>query len=224
MSSGTDLASYIDHTLLKPEATEEDVKRICEEAIQYGFKTVCLYPKYMPLATKLLKGKKTIPIAVVDFPLGKGNAFKKAKEAKDAVEKGAQEIDMVLNYKALMQKDYREVFLGIQAVVEASRPKPVKVILETCFLDHDEKVIGCALSKAAGAEFVKTSTGFAAGGATVEDIVLMRKIVGDEMGVKASGGIRTEEDVRKMIKAGATRIGASSSVKIVTGKMGKEGY
>lgn len=222
--SDADLAQYIDHTLLKPEATEEDVKRVCQEAIQYGFKSVCLYPKFMHLASNLLKGSKSIPIAVVDFPLGSGCVKEKAEETAKAVKAGAKEIDMVINYQALKKKNYQEVFQGIKAVVEHAQGCPVKVILETCYLTDEEKIIASALSKTAGASFVKTSTGFGTGGATVEDVALMRRIVGQEMGVKASGGVRTAEDVRKMIAAGANRVGASASVAIVTGKKGKPGY
>lgn len=221
--SDAELAQYIDHTLLKVEALEEDVKRVCHEARQYGFKSVCLYPKFMPLATELLKGSNTIPIAVVDFPLGNGSAKAKADEAAQAVKLGAKEIDMVLNYQALKKKNYREAFDGIKAVVAIAKV-PVKVILETCYLTDEEKIIASALAKAAGARFVKTSTGFGSGGATVEDVALIRRIVGDDMGVKASGGVKTASDVRKMLAAGATRVGASSSVAIVTGGKGKAGY
>jgi deoxyribose-phosphate aldolase len=222
--SDAELAQYIDHTLLKPEATEEDVKRVCREAVQYGFKTVCLYPKFMPLASELLKGAKTIPIAVVDFPRGDGSPKAKAEETAKAVKMGAKEIDMVINYHALKKKKYHEVLAGIQAVVEKAGEIPVKVILETCYLTDEEKIIASALSKAAGARFVKTSTGFGSGGATVEDVALMRRVVGEDMGVKASGGVRTADDVKKMLKAGANRIGASSSVAIVSGEKGKAGY
>ena len=219
-----ELAQYIDHTLLKTDATEEDVKRVCQEAIQYGFKTVCLYPKFMHLASELLKGAKTIPIAVVDFPLGEGSVGVKAQETAKAVKMGAKEIDMVINYQALKKKRYKEVLDGIKAVVENAGGCPVKVILETCYLSDEEKIIASALSKAAGAQFVKTSTGFGSGGASVEDVALMRRVVGDDTGVKASGGVRTADDVRKMLKAGATRVGASASVAIVTGGKGKSGY
>ncbi len=220
-----DLAQYIDHTLLNPDATEEDIKRVCKEAIEHHFKTVCILPKFLALAVSLLKGKKTVPIAVVDFPKGDGTPDAKAREAKKAVEMGAKEIDMVINWHALKEGKFQEVLEGIQKVVAASTPYPVKVILETCYLNEDEKIIACAFSKAAGAAFVKTSTGFGKGGATVEDVALMRRIVGSKMGVKASGGIRTREDAMKMIEAGANRIGASSSVAIVKGgSSSKDGY
>lgn len=212
----SNLASYIDHTLLKPEATEVEVRQLCQEAIQYQFATVCVNSSYIALASHLLKGAVTKPIAVVGFPLGATTSATKSFEAQEAIRQGAQEIDMVLNLAALKNKNYALVFEDIQRVVDISNPFPVKVILETSRLDEVEKIIACALSKAAGAAFVKTSTGFGGGGATVADVTLMRKTVGPEMGVKASGGIRNREDAEKMIAAGANRIGASSSVKIVT--------
>lgn len=217
------MASMIDHTLLKPEATREDLTRLCEEARQYHFATCCVNSSNIPLVARLLRGSTVKPIAVVGFPLGAATPQAKAFEAKEAVKAGAAEIDMVINIGALKSKDYRLVFDDIRAVVDASKPHKVKVIIETSSLDHDEKVIACALSKTAGAAFVKTSTGFASGGATVEDIMLMRKIVGEEMEVKASGGIRTKEDAEAMVKAGANRIGASASIAIVTGKKAKAG-
>jgi deoxyribose-phosphate aldolase len=177
---------------------------------------------YVGIAAELLKGSKTKAIAVVGFPLGAAATATKAFEAREAVRAGAQEIDMVINIGALKSKDYSLVLEDIKKVVEASSPYPLKVILETSSLNEDEKIIGCALSKAAGAAFVKTSTGFGSGGATAEDIELMRRVVGPEMGVKASGGIRTYEDASKMIAAGATRIGASASIAIVTKAAGKE--
>lgn len=220
-----ELAHMIDHTLLSVDCTEKDVETVCEEAIEYGFKTVCIYPKFLPVAVKLLKGHETVPIAVIDFPKGDGSVDEKAQEATEAVAKGAREIDMVLNYHALKKGHIEEAFEGIKAVVEASKPHPVKVILETCYLSHDEKVIACTLAKLAGAAFVKTSTGFGKSGATVEDVTLMRHIVGRDMGVKASGGIRTRADAMKMIEAGATRIGASKSVAIIKGeKSSGDGY
>ncbi len=216
LSGNEGLAQKIDHTLLKPDATKEEIKRICEEARQYHFATVCVNSVYIALVAELLKGSRTKPIAVVGFPLGAAATATKAFEAREAVRVGAQEIDMVLNIGALKGQDYALVLEDIRQVVEASKPHGVKVILECSSLTDEEKVIACALSKAAGAAFVKTSTGFAAGGATAEDIALMRRIVGPEMGVKASGGIRTYEDATKMIAAGASRVGASASVAIVT--------
>ncbi len=213
--SPKELASMIDHTLLKQDATEADVKKLCEEARKHKFATVCLNSAFIPKAAQLLKGSGVKPIAVVGFPLGAGTTSAKAFEAREAIQNGAQEIDMVINVGEMKSTNYNFVLEDIRGVVEASKPYPVKVILETSLLDYEQKTIACALAKAAGAAFVKTSTGFASGGATAEDIALMRKIVGPEMGVKASGGIRTTEDAERMIKAGATRIGASASVAIV---------
>jgi deoxyribose-phosphate aldolase len=210
------LAAKIDHTLLKPEATREEIERVCEEARKHQFATVCVNSTYIGLVAELLKGSVTKAIAVVGFPLGAASTASKAFEAREAVRAGAQEIDMVINIGALKSREYGTVLEDIRQVVDASRPYPVKVILETSSLNDEQKVIGCALSKAAGAAFVKTSTGFGTGGATAEDIALMRRVVGPEMGVKASGGIRTLEDAEKMIAAGASRIGASASVAIVT--------
>jgi deoxyribose-phosphate aldolase len=219
-----DLAGMIDHTILKSDATREDLKKVCDEARKWKFATVCVNASNIPLVAKLLYGSGVKPIAVVGFPLGAMTPTAKAFEAREAVRNGAREIDMVINTGALKSRDYATVFDDICRVVAASRPYPVKVILETGGLQHDEKVIGCALSKAAGAAFVKTSTGFGPGGATVEDIQLMRRIVGDEIGVKASGGVRSTEDAKKMQEAGADRIGASASVAIVTGGKGTSAY
>ncbi len=218
------LASMIDHTLLKVEATADDIKRTCDEAKKYGFATVCVRPNYVSLAASELRGSGVLPIAVVDFPKGNGSPKAKAEETIKVIQNGAQEVDMVLNVEELKQKNYREVFDGIDAVVKSAGKIPVKVILETGELDTDEKVAGCVLSKLAGAAFVKTSTGFGKGGATSEDIALMRRVVGPEMGVKASGGVRTFEDAEKMIKAGATRIGTSGGIAIVTGGENKGSY
>jgi len=214
----SDLAPLIDHTLLKPDATREQLKTLCDEARKHGFATVCVNAANVHYCAAQLEGCGTVAIAVVGFPLGAGTPNAKAYEAREAVRNGAAEIDMVLNIGALKSRDYTTVLEDIIAVVAASSPRPVKVILETGLLDHDQKTIACALSKVAGAAYVKTSTGFGAGGATAEDIALMRAVVGPEMGVKASGGMRTEDDVRRMVEAGATRIGASASVAIVTGK------
>ena len=219
-----DMARYIDHTLLKPDATREEVIKLCEEAKKYQFATVCLNSTNVGLAAQLLKGTSTVPIAVVGFPLGAALASAKAYETREAIRCGAREIDTVIKIGALKSHDYRLVFEDIKAVVDAAKPIPVKVILETSELDQEEKVIACALSKAAGAAFVKTSTGFAGGGATAEDVALMRRIVGAEMGVKASGGVRSREDAEKMIAAGADRIGASASVAIVTGQKSTSTY
>lgn len=216
LNGDQELAARIDHTLLKPDATREEIQRVCEEARQYHFATVCVNSTYIGLVSDLLRGSGVKPIAVVGFPLGAAATATKAFEAREAIRLGAQEIDMVINIGALKGRDYSLVLEDIRKVVEACQPCPVKVILETSSLNDDEKIIGCALTKAAGAAFVKTSTGFASGGATADDIALMRRIVGPEMGVKASGGIRTYEDAAKMIAAGANRIGASASIAIVT--------
>lgn len=222
--SASDLAPYIDHTLLKPEARQDDVVKVAEEARRYGFATVCVNSSHVATVARALAGSSTVPIAVVGFPLGAGLSSAKAFEAREAIAAGAREIDMVVNIGALKAKDHIAVFLDIAAVVEASRPYPVKVILETSLLTRDEKVFACLLSKSAGAAFVKTSTGFSSGGATVEDVELMRSTVGDSVGVKASGGIRSSEDAMNMLRAGANRLGASASVAIVTGQVSTAKY
>jgi deoxyribose-phosphate aldolase len=216
--TSADIAPYIDHTLLKPEASRDEVLKLAQEARKYGFATVCVNSVNVALAARVLAGSKTVPIAVVGFPLGAALPSAKAFEAREAIRCGAKEIDMVINIGALKAKDYALVMKDISMVVEASRPHPVKVILETSQLNHEEKIAGCVLSKAAGAAFVKTSTGFSSGGATAEDVALMRKVVGDDVGVKASGGVRSAEDAMKMFQAGANRIGASASVAIITGQ------
>lgn len=217
VQTGDELARCIDHTLLRADATREDIERVCDEAREHGFATVCVNGSHVALAARLLSGTPTRAIAVVGFPLGAMTTAAKAFEAREAVGNGAAEIDMVIHIGALKSRDYRTVLEDIEEVVRAARPAPVKVILETSQLTTDEKIAGCVLSKAAGAAFVKTSTGFGGGGATVEDVELMRRIVGAEMGVKASGGVRSLEDARKLLAAGANRLGASASVAIVTG-------
>lgn len=220
-TSAAELAKMIDHTLLRAEATESDVRKLCDEARKHKFATVCVNSSFIPKAAEFLKGSDVKPIAVVGFPLGAATSAAKAFEAREAIKNGAQEIDMVINIGELKSGNYAAVLEDIRAVVEASRPFPVKVILETALLDHDQKVIACALSKSADAAFVKTSTGFGPSGATAEDIALMRKVVGPKLGVKASGGIRTIDDAMKMIRSGANRVGASASVAIVAA-FGKE--
>ncbi len=214
---GADMARLIDHTLLKPDAVREDIVKLCAEARTHQFASVCVNTTWVPLCKSLLAGSPVMVCAVVGFPLGAMSPEAKAYEAREAVRNGAAEIDMVINLGALKSRDYETVFEDICRVVKAARPARVKVILETGSLTDDEKIIGCTLSKLAGAAFVKTSTGFGKGGATVEDIALMRRVVGPDMGVKASGGVRTTEDAEKMRMAGANRIGASASVAIVTG-------
>jgi len=217
--TSADIAPYIDHTLLKPEATREEIVKLADEARRYGFATVCVNSTYVGTVARILAGSKTIPIAVVGFPSGAALPSAKAFEAREAIRCGAREIDMVINIGALKGKDYALVLKDICSVVAAAKPCPVKVILETSKLSEQEKIVGSALAKAACAAFVKTSTGFGGGGATAEDVALMRSVVGEDVGVKASGGIRTSEDAMRMIRAGANRIGASASVAIVTGPM-----
>ncbi|MCR5072668.1 MAG: deoxyribose-phosphate aldolase [Clostridiales bacterium] len=217
------IAKYIDHTLLKANATEAQIRRLCEEAREYHFASVCVNTCYVPLAAELLKGSGVKTCCVVGFPLGAMSTAAKAFEAADAVKNGAEEVDMVINIGAVKFGDWDYVAKDIEEVVKASHDKAlVKVIIETCLLTDDEKVLACRTAKEAGADFVKTSTGFSIGGATVEDIRLMRETVGAEMGVKASGGIKTYEDAIAMIEAGATRIGASSGIAIVEGAQAKE--
>lgn len=222
--TSADIAPYIDHTLLKPDATRDEVVKLAEEAKKYGFATVCVNSTNVGTAARILAGSKTVPIAVVGFPLGAALPSAKAFEAREAIRCGAREIDTVINIGALKAKDYALVLKDIAMVVEASKPHPVKVILETSQLSQEEKIAGCVLSKAAGAAFVKTSTGFGGGGATVEDVALMRKVVGDDVGVKASGGVRSTDDAMKMIAAGANRIGASASVAIISGQTSNAKY
>jgi len=220
-----DLGKLIDHTLLKPEATRDEVVKLCEEARKHRFASVCVNTTWVPLCRSLLAGSDVMVCAVVGFPLGAMAPTAKAYEARDAVRQGAREIDMVINIGALKSGDYETVFEDICRVVKSAAPAGVKVILETSALDTEQKIVGCTLSKLAGAAFVKTSTGFGKGGATVEDIALMRRIVGSDIGVKASGGVRTAEDAIRMAQAGANRLGASASVAIVTGTADKgKGY
>jgi len=211
------MANMIDHTLLKADATAGDVKKLCDEARKYCFASVCVNSTNVAKAAAYLEGAGVMVCAVVGFPLGAMTPSAKAYEAREAMRQGAREIDMVINIGALKSRDYETVFEDICRVVKAAAPAGVKVILETGALTHEEKIIASSLSKLAGAAFVKTSTGFGKGGATVEDVQLMRSIVGNEVGVKASGGVRAAEDVLKMGAAGATRIGASASVAIVSG-------
>lgn len=212
----TNLAAYIDHTLLKPEATEKDILKLTAEAVQYHFASVCIHPYWVKLAAKELAGTDVKVCTVIGFPLGATTAETKAFETKKAIEDGADEIDMVINIGALKSGDTEAVEADIRAVVKAAQGKLVKVIIETCLLTNEEKELACRLAVKAGAHFVKTSTGFSTGGATIEDVKLMRQTVGDKAGVKASGGIHTKAEAEAMIEAGATRIGASSGVKIVS--------
>lgn len=211
------IASLIDHTILKPDATKDDIKKICTEAKKYQFASVCVNPFYVKYAKSLLKDTNVKIASVIGFPLGSTPREVKAFEARHAINDGAEELDMVINIGALRDKDYDIVLDDIKAVVNESRDKAlVKIIIETCLLTNEEKVKACEIAKEAGADYVKTSTGFSTGGATVDDVKLMRGVVGKDMGVKASGGIRDYEKAKAMIDAGASRIGASSSVKIVS--------
>ncbi|HEX2981387.1 MAG TPA: deoxyribose-phosphate aldolase [Anaerolineaceae bacterium] len=213
------LAALIDHTLLKPDATPDQIAQLCFEARKYGFASVCINPGWVELCAKLLQGSPVKVCTVIGFPLGATASEVKAFETENAIQHGATEIDMVINIGALKARDLELVARDIRGVVLVAHSHHiiVKVILETSLLTDEEKVLGSLLSKEAGADFVKTSTGFASGGATVHDVALMRKTVGPEMGVKASGGVRTYEDAEKMVRAGATRIGASAGVKIIQG-------
>ena len=211
------LASMIDHTLLKADALPQDVEKLCKEAMQYGFASVCINPCYVKYAKKLLQGSPVKVCTVIGFPLGATTTPVKAYEAQIAESDGAEEVDMVLAVGALKSKAYDYVENDIRAVVEqVHSPTIVKVILETALLTDEEKIIACQLAKKAQANFVKTSTGFGPGGATASDVALMRKMVGDTMGVKASGGIRDRQAAQLMVQSGASRIGASASVKIVS--------
>jgi deoxyribose-phosphate aldolase len=213
------LAKLIDHTLLKPDATQEEIAQLCFEARKYGFASVCVNPTWVSLCAQLLKGSPVKVCTVIGFPLGATASETKAFETETAIRQGATEIDMVINIGALKARDLETVAKDIRGVVNAAHARNVivKVIIETSLLTDEEKTIASLIAKEAGADFVKTSTGFAGGGATVHDVELMRKAVGPQMGVKASGGVRTFEDAASMIKAGATRIGASAGVKILQG-------
>jgi deoxyribose-phosphate aldolase len=214
----------IDHTLLKPDATTEQLEKLCREAVEYGFFSVCINPSRIEQAKVLLEGSDVKVCTVVGFPLGQMTTEAKSFETTEAVFLGADEIDMVINVGRLKEKDYDYLREDIQAVVLAAGGRTTKVIIETCLLDDEEKVAICELAKVCGASFVKTSTGFSTGGATKEDIALMRKTVGDSMGVKASGGVRSYEDAVAMIESGATRLGTSASVAIVSHKVSDSDY
>jgi deoxyribose-phosphate aldolase len=223
--SPAEMARFIDHTHLKPDADRAVIEKLCDEARKHGFFSVCVNSGNVHLAARRLVGSETKVCAVVGFPLGAGTPGAKAFEAREAVRCGATEIDMVMNIGALRSREYALVLEDIARVVKSVPGKLVKVILETGMLQDEEKAIACALSKASGAHFVKTSTGFAAGGATVADIALMRRLVGPDMGVKASGGVKDYPTAVALLRAGANRLGASSSVAIVTGgKGGGGGY
>lgn len=204
-----------DHTILKADATRKDVKRVCDEAMAYSFCSVCVNSYYVPYVTNLLHGSDVKICSVVGFPLGAMSTRAKALEAKIAVMDGADEIDMVINVGALKDRDYSVVLEDIKAVKEACGEHILKVIIETCLLTDDEKVKACELAKEAGADFVKTSTGFSSAGAKVEDVRLMRETVGSDMGVKSSGGIHDKEFAKELVDAGANRLGTSATIEIV---------
>lgn len=218
------IAGKIDHTLLKPDATPDEIAQLCFEARKNQFASVCVNPTHVKLAADLLKDSEVRVCTVIGFPLGATLPEVKAFEALDAIKNGATEIDMVVNIGALKAGDYTTVAQDIRGVVQVCHPRNgiVKVILEMALLQEEEKIAGCLLSKEAGADFVKTSTGFGPGGATVEDVALMRRVVGPKMGVKAAGGIRSYSDAQGMVAAGATRLGASAGVRIVTEARGQD--
>jgi deoxyribose-phosphate aldolase len=213
-----EIARLIDHTLLRADATPADVRRLCEEARQYGFAAVCINPSMVPVAARTLAGSGVRTCTVIGFPLGAATTAVKAFETRDAVANGAGELDMVLAVGRIKAGDTTYAQDDIAAVVEAANGAPVKVIIETALLSEEEKVAACTLAVRARAAFVKTCTGFAGSGATAEDIRLMRRVVGPDVGVKASGGIRTREDALRMIQAGANRLGTSAAVAIVTAR------
>ncbi len=219
-----DLTRLIDHTLLKPEATRDQLRKICEEAVQFNFYSVCVNSANVRYCSNLLRGTEVKVVAVVGFPLGAMSPQSKAFETKQAIRDGAREIDMVLNIGKLKTGDFDCVFEDVEAVVSAAQPYPVKVIIETSALTDEEKVAASALASAAGARFVKTSTGFGKGGATVDDVNLIRKVVGDRVEIKASGGIHDANDADALVSAGASRLGASASVTIVSGGTSKSSY
>ncbi len=219
------LAKTIDHTLLKADATKTEIETLCKEAKHYGFASVCVNPSRVKQAAELLRDSEVKVCTVIGFPLGASVTEVKAFETKKAIEQGATEVDMVINIGALKDGDFETVEKDIKAVAASAQGKAlVKVIIETSLLTDDEKKKACEISVSAGADYVKTSTGFSTGGASEADVKLMRETVGPKIGVKASGGVRSQQDAMTMIKAGATRIGASSGIAIVTGEKGGSGY
>ncbi|HNW90248.1 MAG TPA: deoxyribose-phosphate aldolase [Bacteroidales bacterium] len=223
--SAAELAGYIDHTLLKPEAVQAQFKQLCEEAVKYQFKSVCVNSGWVPFVTKKLRGSGIKICSVIGFPLGEMDSRSKAFEARNAISNGADELDMVINVGALKSRDLDLVEKDIRAIRRACRSNTIlKVIIETVLLTEEEKILACEISKKAEADFVKTSTGFLGGGATVEDIMLMRRIVGPGMGVKASGAIRSFDQAVALIQAGANRLGCGSSVAVITGAAVKGNY
>ena len=224
LRTSEDLAGRIDHTLLKADATLAAIETLCDEAKEHHFASVCVNTRWVPTASERLAGSKVMVCTVVGFPLGAMTRLAKAEEARIAVAEGADEVDMVLDIGGLLSGDLAAVYDDILGVVGAARPVPVKVILETSMLDDEQKAIACLIAARTGAAYVKTSTGFGGGGANAHDIGLMRAMVGEALGVKASGAVRSREDARAMLKAGADRIGASSSVAIVSGAVAEGDY
>ncbi|MFZ4521193.1 MAG: deoxyribose-phosphate aldolase [Bacteroidales bacterium] len=225
MITAHELAGYIDHTLLKPEAVVSQFEQVCNEAIKYKFKSVCVNSSWIPFVAKKLRGTGVKVCSVIGFPLGEMDTRSKAFEARNAIGNGAEELDMVINVGALKSGNLKLVEEDIRAIKRACRSNTIlKVILETGLLTDEEKIVACEISRKAGADFVKTSTGFAGSGATVHDIALMRRIVGPTMGVKASGGIRTFDQAVAMIRAGASRIGCGASVDVISGTESKSSY
>lgn len=221
-----EIASFIDHTLLKPEASEAEILKVCSEAVEYGFKSVCVNPVWVKTVTTALRGSGVLTCSVAGFPLGATPTDVKTFEARGAVLDGADEVDMVINIAAARANDKGALVDDIRSVAEAVHASDaiLKVIIETALLSESQKVLACEAAVEAGADFVKTSTGFNGGGATVDDVALMRRTVGPDVGVKASGGVRSLADAQAMIAAGATRIGASSGIAIVTGEQGSSAY
>ncbi|MGL5086955.1 MAG: deoxyribose-phosphate aldolase [Clostridium sp.] len=220
-----ELAQMIDHTILKPEATEAEIMQLCKEAVEYGFASVCINPSMVKKAAIILEGSEVKVCTVIGFPLGATTTAVKAFETEQTIKDGATEVDMVINIGKLKENNLEYVKNDIAAVVNAAKGKAItKVIIESCLLSDEEKVAVCTIAKEVGADFVKTSTGFSSGGATKEDIKLMRETVGPDMGVKASGGVRSHEDVMTMIENGATRIGASASIAICNGTKSNSNY
>ena len=224
--SAQELAGMIDHTLLKPDATISEINQLCEEAIQYNFASVCVNPYYVDTCFNLIKSSNVKVCTVIGFPLGATTTRTKYLEAEESIKNGAEELDMVINIGKLKDKDYQFVLDDLKAIADLSKRHlcTSKVILETCLLTDEEKVVACLLSKEAGINFVKTSTGFSKSGATVHDVSLMKFVVGDKLEIKASGGIRSYEDAIAMINAGATRLGASAGVKIIAGQKSESNY
>lgn len=220
-----ELAKMIDHTILKPEATEAEIMQLCKEAVEYGFASVCINPSMVKKAATILEGSEVKVCTVIGFPLGATTSEVKAFETKQTIEDGATEVDMVINVGKLKENNLEYIKNDIAAVVNAAKGKALtKVIIESCLLTDEEKVTVCTIAKEVGADFVKTSTGFSTGGATKEDIKLMRETVGPDIGVKASGGVRSNEDAMTMIENGATRIGASASIAICNGTKSNSNY